>query len=217
VAGQERAIDRAVLRARRLRQSVGSEVRFSRLDRDLSIAAVAAATGISESEVSRIERGLAPGVPIEHLCVLGAVVGLEITLKAFPGGQPLRDRPQVALLGRFRALLPDRVVWRSEVGLPIVGDQCAWDATITGVEWRYGVEAETGPRDAQALARRIGLKVRDSDVDGVLLILPSTRRAKAFLREAGPILAPNLPIPGADALRRLRAGDDPGGSGIIVI
>jgi hypothetical protein len=88
---------------------------------------------------------------------------------------------------------------------------------IAGRDWRYGVEAETAPRDLQALARRIELKRRDGEVDGVILLLRSSRRTAAFLAGAGDLLSLNFPIGARQAVSRLAAGEDPGGSAIIVL
>ena len=122
---------------------------------------VARAAGVSASWISRIERGLAPDVSLLLLGVVLAVVGLDLSVRAFPDGVPLRDAGHRSLLSRFRALLPAGTPWRLEVPLPIPGDQRAWDA-LTGL-WglRVGIEAETGPTDLQALERRIMLKARD--------------------------------------------------------
>ena len=74
-----------------------------------------------------------------------------------------------------------------------------------------------GPRDAQALGRRLELKRRDGGVDGVILLLPATRRFREFLAGAGPLLR-DEPSPGrAVILKRLEAGLDPGGSGIVLV
>jgi hypothetical protein len=88
---------------------------------------------------------------------------------------------------------------------------------VRGSGWRYGIEAETHPTDAQALARRLALKVRDGGVDGVLLVVGGTRHTRAFLAAAHDLLLPSFPVPGRRALELLRAGVDPGGSAIIVL
>src|SRR5439155_26268028 len=103
------------------------------------------------------------------------------------------------------------------VTLPPLGDQRAWDAMIRGAGWRQAVEAETGPRDGQALARRLELKQRDGDVDGVILLLPNTRRIREFLAEAGSQLRANSPLDGRLIIERLGRGENPGGSGIVVL
>jgi hypothetical protein len=105
------------------------------------------------------------------------------------------------------------------VPLPIPGDRRSWDATITAADrsWRYGVEAETHPSDGQGTLRRLTLKQRDGGMDGVLLLLPDTRQTRTFLRAFAPLLRGTFAVPGALALRRLAAGEDPGGSSIIVL
>jgi hypothetical protein len=105
------------------------------------------------------------------------------------------------------------------VPLPRPGDQRAWDGTITPADqrWRYGVEAETHPSDGQAQMRRLALKRRDGQVDGVILLLPDTRTTRAFVREFGPLVARDFPQSGPNALRRLAAGEDPGGSAVVVL
>ena len=93
-----RVLDRANERARDLIIREGREVREARVDRDLSLRALSAAVGMSPSKISRIERGLVRSVSVEDLCRLNACVGLELAVRSFPGGQPLRDTPQAALL-----------------------------------------------------------------------------------------------------------------------
>ncbi len=217
MGSKERPADRGSRRANEIRTGLGAEARRARQERNLSLREVARAVGLSASEVSRIERGLVPGVSIYDLSQIMAVVGLDLSSKAYPGGQPIRDAAQIALLAQFRARLHASLRWRAEVPMPIAGDQRAWDGTIDGPGWTYGTEAETGPRDAQALIRRVSLKIRDAAVDGAILVLPDTRRARTFLREAAEYLRPQFPVDGARALELLRAGVDPGGSSIVVI
>ena len=101
------------------------------------------------------------------------------------------------------------ISWASEVPLPITGDQRAWDGLIWTAEWRFGVEAETAPRDAQALIRRIQLKARDGPVDGVLLVVPITRAVKEFSRWSGSRPAGGVPRPGSACSRAAWRGHQP--------
>jgi len=107
--------------------------------------------------------------------------------------------------------------WALEVPLPATGDQRAWDAMVTGGNWRYGVEAETAPQDSQALSRRLELKLRDGGVNGVILLLPESRRSRAFLNAVDPAFRATFPVPPRLTLDRLGAGLDPGGSAIVVL
>ena len=72
-----------------------------------------------------------------------AVVGLDLSIRAFPSGDPIRDRAQLALLQRLRARLHPGLRWSTEVPLPIPGDIRAWDAAIDGETWSAKIDAET--------------------------------------------------------------------------
>jgi len=214
---RSRPVDRGTERGRRLRAVVGAEIRAARVNRDLTLRTVCDAIGVSASTGSRLERGLLEHVDVMLLARLCSVVGLDLSIKTYAGGQPIRDAAQMAHLRRFLALLHPTINWATEVPLPGVGDQRAWDSLVRGSGWSYGVEIESAPHDGQATLRRLALKVRDGGVDGVLLVLPDTRQARAFLREIDEAARSFFPVPGARALELLRAGADPGGSAIIIL
>jgi hypothetical protein len=167
--------------------------------------------------VSRIERGLVREVSILKVTRLAEAVGLEASVRLYAGGSPVRDDAHAALLARFRDGTHPGLRWSIEVPLPHAGDDRAWDAMLGGGDWRYGIEAETAPREVQSLARRLALKLRDGSVDGVLLVLPRTRRVREFLAAGRQLLDPSFPVSGATAVARLRGGHDPGGSSIILV
>jgi len=146
-----------------------------------------------------------------------AVVGLELSARAFPGGSPLRDRAHLELLARLRARLGAEVGWQTEVPFPIPGDKRAWDALIRVVGLRIGVEAETRARDSQALQRRLALKRRDGHVDHIVLLLADTRHNRSFLRAAGEGFLADFPVSRAAVLERLSRGEDPRGSAIVLL
>jgi hypothetical protein len=50
-----------------------------------------------------------------------------------------------------------------------------------------------------------------------MLVLRSSIQTRRFLAEAADVLRPIFPVPGTTALEALRAGNDPGGSAIIVL
>lgn len=118
----------------------------------------------------------------------------------------MRDAGALALLEALHLRLHSSLGWATEVVLRMAGDQRAWDAMVRAPSWRYGVEAELGPNDSQALQRRIELKIRDGNVNGAILLLPETRRARAFLEVARPALASTFPIPARVALAALGEG-----------
>ena len=214
---RERRLDRATWDTTQVLGRVGRELREARVDRGLTLASIGDATGISIAELSRVERGLAPRVPLAVLTRCAAAVGLDLVVRLYPGGPPIRDIAHVQLLADFRARMHRTLRWATEVPLPIPGDKRAWDATVRGPDWTYGIEAETAPRDAQALNRRVQLKTRDGQMDGVILVMRDSRRTAAFLREAADELMPNFPVAGRRALELLGAGVDPRGSSIVIV
>lgn len=203
--------------ARETLLTLGREIRDARLAHDLSQTAAARAIGHSKSNWSRIERGEALRVPLLELARVLTVVGLDLHVRAYPGGRPLRDSAHLELLQRLRTRLGPAVRWRTEVPLPLHGDQRAWDALLGVRQVRVGVEAETRARDAQAIQRRLALKQRDGGVECVLLLLADSRHNRAFLRTCGEGFLGGFPVAGSVALARLAASADPGGSAIILL
>lgn len=197
--------------------SIGAEIRGARVNRNLTLQEVGQAVDVSAATASRLERGVLEHIDVMLLARMCAVVGLELSVKAYPGGEPIRDAAHLALLRDFRALLHSSVDWATEVPLPGVGDPRAWDGLARGADWRYGVEAETAPRDGQATVRRVALKLRDGAVDGVLLVLRDSRQTRAFLSEIEPVVGSTFPVAGSRALELLGVGADPGGSAIVVL
>lgn len=168
----------------------------------------------------RFEHGDLDRISITKIGGWCAVVGLDLSIRAYPAGDPIRDRAQLALLERLRARLDPSLAWRTEVPLPSVGDLRAWDAEIRGRHpgpWRARVEAETTIADGQALEQRLGLKTRD-DPDGHLILLVSDTRAnRAALRTLEAGLRTLLPLRTRETLAALSTGRDPGASGIVVM
>ena len=209
--------DRGTEHGRALRTRAGRELRDARIGLGLSLVEVGRAARLSEGQVSRIERGLVVRVSLEDLARLHVVVGLELSIRSFPGGPPIRDAAHIQLLSEFRSRLHRSLAWAVEVPLPTRGDPRAWDGLVRGPDFRYGVEAETAPRDAQALVRRILAKERDGEVDGVILLLRATLQTRRFLTEAGTWLASSFPVVGSRALELLAAGVAPGGNAVVVL
>ncbi|TMF34210.1 MAG: helix-turn-helix transcriptional regulator [Chloroflexi bacterium] len=195
---------------------VGRELRDARAAANLSQLAVARAAGISHPVVSRIERATEANVSLRRLGELASVLGMRLSVRLYPVGNPLRDAPQLALLERLHARLHSDLGWRTEVILTMQGDLRAWDASISGFDWIAYVDAETRIRDVQALQRRTMLKRRDTGTDRVILLIADTRANRAVLRALGsPLLADA--IDGRSILDALAAGRDTGGSGVILL
>jgi len=217
MATRQRSIDRGRLRAQRLRTRFAEEVLAARLGHGLSQRHLVRITGISQEQISRIEHGKLPSLSIEQAASLAEVLGLELSLKLYPGGPPVRDVAHIRLLAAFRAKLHPTLPWGTEVPLQLPGDLRAWDAATVVAGKTIGVDAETRLHDVQALERRVALKKRDSGFDRVILVVKASRTNQSLVRALGPSLAASFPVPSDVALRALAGGRDPGADALILI
>jgi hypothetical protein len=153
---------------------------------------------------------------LDDLFRAAAVVGLDVRVRCYPFGDPLRDVAHVRLVNRVRQVLHPTLRLFTEVPLPIPGDPRSWDAMIVGPDWRQPLEAETALDDTQALERRLALKLRDGGFDRLLVVIADTERNRRVLR-AAPHLFVAYPLTGRAVLRALRSGTQPSRSGIVLL
>jgi transcriptional regulator with XRE-family HTH domain len=185
----------------------------------LSQAVVAAACGISRSTYSRVESGKAPTVTIVEASRIGAALGLDIVVRAYPGGEPLRDVAQERLLALFLADVRQPLRWAVEVPLPASNDhleQRAWDAVLRGGGRRTAIEVEMRIRDGQALERRLALKRRDDPADAFLLVVADTRTNRRVLAEHPGLFGDLARLRRRTVLAAVRAGCHPP-TGLILL
>jgi transcriptional regulator with XRE-family HTH domain len=207
--------------ARAIRIAAEDETRLrAELDRarrgyGLSVADVGRACGLSRSATSRALGGQRP-TQLREYAAIGAAVGLDVRLRAYPAGDPIRDAGQQRLLERFRARVHPNLRWRTEVTLQIEGDLRAWDVVITGRGWTLPIEAETVIDDAQALERRLGRKQRDGGADHLLLLVADTRRNRQALA-AAPAAFQEFSRDSRVVLRALGEGHNPGIGAIVIL
>lgn len=214
----QRRLDRGTRLGVEVLRRSGDELRQARLAAGLSQARLGAAARVSKAEVSRIERAAAPYVSVPALARLFAIVGLRLSVKAYPDGPPLRDVGQARLLGRLRDELHPALRFRTEVLLRATeGDMRAWDGEIGGSNETCKVEAETRLHDIQAVERRTALKMADDQVSVVILLVAESRGNAAVLREFRELLRPRFPFDTRQVLRALRRGEVPSASGICVL
>jgi transcriptional regulator with XRE-family HTH domain len=181
---------------------------------------VARAIRSSHTRIGRFERGEAASPDLDFLSAYCAVVGLDLSIRTYPAGDPIRDRGQHALLERFRPRLHPSLRMPTEVALPIEGDLRAWDAEIRPTppaRWRVRVEAETRLADGQALQRKLALKLRDDPDGHLILLVADTRSNRAALRLIREGLRELLPLDTRELLAALGRGDEPAGSGIVIM
>jgi transcriptional regulator with XRE-family HTH domain len=203
--------------AQRIRVEFGDSLLAARLDAGISQRTAATAADMSHSQVSRIERAEIASLTFDQAARAASAVGLRLVVKTYPDGDPARDAGQLALLERFRQRLPREAVWRTEVPLPLPGDRRAWDGLAVLKGRRGGCEAETRLRDRQAVERLLALKLRDGDVDVLILVVADTAANRAFLAAHREQLRGLLPLDTRQVLDALKRGDLPDRSGIVVI
>ena len=135
----------------------------------------------------------------------------------------MRDIGQVQVIERFRRRLPPSIGFRLEVPLPIEGDRRAWDVfldrllDVQGTLCGMPVEVESRIIDAQAQVRRIALKMRDSEVDSVVVVIADTPMNRRAVAASRPALTGMFPVTARKALAALADGRHPGGSALVFL
>lgn len=208
-------------RGRRLIRAATTEWRDLRLAAGLSQRAVAQSIGISRSTYARIEQGRIPEIGIIRASTLTSVLGGDLAVRVYPNGSPVRDTAHLALLADIDRLVT--AAWRVTHESPIRSandrepwDRRAWDRLLVGPV-RVGLEAETRLRDVQALEREMHLKLRDSGVDRMVLVIRGSTSNRAVVREHLGELRSVFPLGTGETLQALRSGRDPCANGLVLL
>ena len=217
MTSRQRLLSMGTARGERLLRELAGEMHAARIGLGISQREVGAIVGMSTSQISRIERALAPHPDIIQASRLAQVLGLEIWMRSYPSGAPVRDTAHLKLLARLRAVTHPAFDWQLESPIPIPGDLRAFDAVLRVPPVGIGVTAETHLTDIQALLRRERLKMRDARLDRLILLAGATLANRRALLVAGPALRAELPLDSRAILRALRSGVDPGGDGILLL
>lgn len=188
---------------------------MARIGSGLSLRDVADNAGVDHTTVWRFERRRRH-LSIAVLSAICATVGLDLVVRAYPAGDPIRDTAHARLLERLRARLHPSLRWSTEVPIDVAGGRRAWDAAIRGPEWWLAVEAETAIHDVQALERKLTLKARDGQEPHLVLLVADTRRNRTALASA-PAAFSYLRLRNRDLLRHLSRGTDPMSGGILIL
>jgi transcriptional regulator with XRE-family HTH domain len=207
----------ATLQANWLLQRLGRELRLARIAAGFTQAEVGRRLGVSASQVSRVERAASSGASLLAVHRHAAVLGLQLSVRLYPGGRRVLDAPQLGLLGRLRERTEPAWRWELELPVPLSRDLRAADARLTRGDITIVVEAITRLSDVQAQVRAAQLKARDIGATRLLLLVSATRANRAALRESLPVVQAAFQTGTRRLLAVLAAGDDPGGDCLIVL
>lgn len=215
----ERPYDTGTRRAARWLGEIGEEFRHARFRLGLSQQDVADAARIDRADYSRIERGKLAYISILVACRIASVLGLDLWVRAFPGGRSVRDAGHAQRLQKLLACVGKPLSYHLEVPLPTNGDrpeQRAWDVVLTGLGERTGMEFEARLYDLQSQLRRFQLKQRDDPVDHLLVVFADTRANRRVLADFADLLLGLPRLRTHAVLKTLRAGRHPP-TGLILL
>ena len=197
------------------------ELRQARVAAGLSQAALASELAVDPSSIWRLEAGQVAQVTVQRLSEMASMLGLELSLRFYPIGDPVRDKGQLALGKRFSGLLSDR--WRvtDETLLPGAGEERAWDKLLRLVgatpTYLVGVDLETRIRDIQALVRRTRGRERDGLVDAILLVVSDSVANRRLAEDLRTALGNAYLNDANEIVRQLKGGEPLVGSGVVLL
>lgn len=202
---------------RRQLDELARDLIAARRNAGVSQAAVARAIGVSRPLVAAWERGVI--VPrLDQLARWAAVLGLDVSLRAFLAGPALRDAGQLRLLDRFGRLIGDG--WRMTPEAPVSpnpGDRRAFDVLLTRPGRRVAVEAIGRLADHQGQVRPLRQKQEAAGGLRLVVLLAESRHNRQAVHDAADALAASFPCRPRTALAALRAGDEPPADALVLV
>jgi len=209
MASNDRLLTRGAKRARKIRAELASGFREARLHAGISQEEAGRRAGLSADKVWKMEHEALETLSFEDACRLAAVLGLDVSVRTYPNGAPIRDAGQASRLMKLLGHVAKPLHCRTDVPLPRLGealDLRAWDALITGSSERTAIELESRLTDLQATTRRHNLKRRDDPVDHFLLVIADTRHNRRVVAEYADLLADLPRLSTAAVIDLLAAG-----------
>ena len=199
-----------------LRLRLGDELGAVRRADGISLRAIARMLGVSANRLARAERGDPTTLTIDLAARYAAALGLTLAASFHPDGDAIRDRGQLALLERFRRRVPPGARWRTEVPIPIAGDQRSGDAVVSIRACVILVEAETHLGDFQAVERRIGRR-RETWARTERCCCSRTPATTGRWSRRTPAIPERFPVGMRTWFRTVGGGQDPGGDALVIL
>jgi hypothetical protein len=221
MATKETRAMRGRRRGRELISTVLKELEQKRVEAAVSQELVASTLGTSQSAVARVLTNQRTDIGVIELSEIASVLGMELSVRLYPVGDPVRDKGQLALGRRFDARLA--TAWRvtNETLLPGPGDRRSWDKllrlTTSPTRHLVGVDLETRIRDIQALVRRTRERERDGQANAILLVLSDSATNRLLVDEFRHELGPDYETSPGRILAALSEGKSLPGSGVLLL
>jgi transcriptional regulator with XRE-family HTH domain len=208
-------------RARHLSRAFGRELRVARMTAGLTQLQMAKLAGISQQQVSLVERGIGD-LSLVSRCRLAAACGHELGWRLYPVATVrLRDSGQMALAQVITA--PAHPSWRASLEVPVAhGDPRAADLVLAGPTEIIHVEIERALVDFQAQLRsaqrkREELAAQHARPIRLVLAVPDTKTTRAQLAPFEELLAQTMPAVSREIWRAIRTGESLSDDGILFV
>ena len=196
---------------------IGDQLRTGRHVLGLTQTHVAGSLRISQSEVSRRERGRSTSLAGRELTRHAAAVGLRLSIKLWPVGGGVRDAAQARYIAAFVARVGRSWKVILEAPIPIAGDLRAVDVVLKSSSLLIAVEVITRLADVQAQIRAARLKARDIGAGRLILVVAGTHANRAALGTVRASLVESFDTDTRRILGELAAGRDPGRDGVVIL
>ena len=196
---------------------IGDQLRTGRHVLGLTQTHVAGSLRISQSEVSRRERGRSTSLAGRELTRHAAAVGLRLSIKLWPVGGGVRDAAQARYIAAFVARVGRSWKVILEAPIPIAGDLRAVDVVLKSSTLLIAVEVITRLADVQAQIRAARLKARDIGAGRLILVVAGTHANRAALGTVRASLVESFDTDTRRILGELAAGRDPGRDGVVIL
>jgi transcriptional regulator with XRE-family HTH domain len=214
----------AASRSRWLALRFGQELRIARVTAGLSQAQLAKRAGVTQTVVSRAERGLEEA-SIRVRCRLAAAAGHELGWRLYPvASVSLRDSGQLAIAQTICSRAHRS--WIPSLEVPVSsGDARAADLLLVGPSEIIHVEIERSLVDVQGQLRAAQLKrsviADQSRYEGrpirLVIAVPDTRTARLRLAPVADLLAQALPGDPRRIWGAVREGSALGCDGLLFV
>lgn len=155
-----------------------NELREARLTLGISQTGMARELGCSQAHLWRIEANRTE-VTTVRLAEMASLLRLEVGMSLHPLGDPIRDKGQQALAGRFSALPSPLWSVTSETLLPLPGDLRSWEKLLRlsrGERHAVGVDLETRIRTSRPSCGGRGCASETVESTGSSLFAATARR-----------------------------------------